>query len=60
MGSGMVPELETVTQNLAEANGESPLAGVILDRPVHNEHRLVLKGDSVRKRQALNTTDVNS
>ena len=32
--------------------GDNPLADAILDRLMHNAHRLPLKGDSMRKRQA--------
>ena len=33
--------------------GEPTLADAILDRIVHNAHRLQLKGDSLRKQKAL-------
>lgn len=36
--------------------GDPTLADAILDRLIHNAYRLVLKGDSVRKRQAPNLT----
>ncbi|HUC69627.1 MAG TPA: IS21-like element helper ATPase IstB [Stellaceae bacterium] len=35
--------------------GEPTLADAILDRIVHNAHRLQLKGDSLRKQKALNS-----
>ena len=36
-----------------EAIGEPTLADAILDRLVHNAYKIVLKGDSMRKRQAI-------
>jgi DNA replication protein DnaC len=35
--------------------GEPTLADAILDRIIHNAHRLQLKGDSLRKQRALRT-----
>jgi DNA replication protein DnaC len=32
--------------------GEQPIADAILDRIIHNAHRLELKGDSLRKKRA--------
>jgi len=35
--------------------GEPTLADAILDRIIHNAHRLQLSGDSLRKQRALQT-----
>lgn len=44
--------------------GDNTLADSILDRLMHNAHRIQLKGESMRKRQAqltnVNTSDTNS
>lgn len=40
--------------------GEPTLADAILDRLVHNAHRLTLKGESMRKKNALLTSDAQS
>jgi DNA replication protein DnaC len=37
--------------------GDPTLADAILDRIVHNAHRLPLKGDSLRKRTAAKSAD---
>jgi DNA replication protein DnaC len=37
--------------------GDPTLADAILDRMVHNAHRLQLKGDSLRKRTAAKSAD---
>ena len=37
--------------------GDPILADAILDRIVHNAHRLQLKGDSLRKQSAAKTVD---
>lgn len=37
--------------------GDNTLADAILDRLMHNAHRLQLKGESMRKRMALLTED---
>ena len=37
--------------------GDRTVADAILDRLVHNSYRLVLKGESMRKRQAVNRKD---
>ncbi|MBW1614235.1 MAG: ATP-binding protein, partial [Deltaproteobacteria bacterium] len=43
-----------------EIIGEPTIADAILDRLVHNAHKVNLKGDSMRKRQSLLTkTDQN-
>ena len=36
-----------------EAIGEATLADAILDRLVHNSHRIELRGESMRKRRAI-------
>jgi hypothetical protein len=41
-----------------EALGDPTLADAMLDRLVHNAYKLALKGDSMRKRLAIHTTDV--
>ena len=38
-----------------ESVGDSTLADAILDRVIHNAHRLQLSGDSLRKQKALQT-----
>jgi len=40
-------------ENFHDAIGDPTLADAILDRLVHNAHRLVLSGDSLRKRAAV-------
>lgn len=40
-----------------EAIGDPTLADAILDRLVHNAHKIALKGDSMRKKRALNNTN---
>jgi DNA replication protein DnaC len=37
--------------------GDRTVADAILDRLVHNAHKIALKGDSMRKRQAVNRKD---
>ena len=37
-----------------EVIGEQTIADAILDRIIHNAHRLELKGESLRKRKAMN------
>jgi DNA replication protein DnaC len=37
--------------------GDPTLADAILDRIIHNAHRLQLKGDSLRKRTAAKSAD---
>lgn len=37
--------------------GDRTVADAILDRLVHNAHKIALKGDSMRKRQAVNRRD---
>lgn len=37
--------------------GEATLADAIPDRIVHNSHRIVLTGESLRKRKKLNETE---
>lgn len=37
--------------------GDRTVADAILDRLVHNAHKVVLRGDSMRKRQAVNPKD---
>ena len=37
--------------------GDPTLADAILDRIIHNAHRLQLKGDSLRKHTAAQTVD---
>ena len=37
--------------------GDRTVADAILDRLVHNAHKVALKGDSMRKRQAVNRKD---
>ncbi len=39
------------------AIGDATLADAILDRVVHNAHRIELKGESMRKRNAMHTAD---
>jgi hypothetical protein len=51
------PRLDQVTSQLPveywrEIIGDPTLADAILDRLVHNAHRLTLKGDSLRKAEA--------
>lgn len=43
-----------------EAIGDPTLADAILDRIVHNAHKLALTGDSMRKKKTLNSTKTNS
>jgi DNA replication protein DnaC len=38
-------------------NGDPTLGDAILDRVVHRAHRIELKGESLRKRQALATAE---
>jgi DNA replication protein DnaC len=38
--------------------GDPTLADAILDRIVHNAHRLQLRGDSLRKQTAVNSDSV--
>jgi DNA replication protein DnaC len=40
--------------------GDRTVADAILDRLVHNSYRLVLKGESMRKRRSVTTTAVNA
>jgi DNA replication protein DnaC len=40
-----------------EAIGDATLSDAILDRLVHNAHRIDIKGDSMRKKQAKNLSD---
>lgn len=40
-----------------ESIGDTTLADAILDRLVHNAHRLEMKGESLRKKQAKNLTE---
>jgi IstB-like ATP binding protein len=42
----------TATQTLPDWIGEPTLADAILDRIIHNAHRLQLSGDSLRKQNA--------
>jgi DNA replication protein DnaC len=37
--------------------GDPTLANAILDRIIHNAHRLQLKGDSLRKQMAAQSVD---
>ena len=39
-----------------EAIGDPTMADAILDRLVHNAHKVTLTGDSMRKKKSLNTT----
>ena len=43
-----------------EAIGDPTLADAILDRLVHNAYKLLLNGESMRKRKARLTTEVAS
>lgn len=51
------------TDQWYSAIGDNTLADAILDRLMHNAHRIQLKGESMRKRQAqltnVNTSDTN-
>jgi DNA replication protein DnaC len=40
-----------------EIIGDPTLGDAILDRVIHRAHRIELKGESLRKRQALAVTD---
>jgi DNA replication protein DnaC len=40
-----------------EIIADPTLGDAILDRIVHRAHRIELKGDSLRKRQAINTSE---
>ena len=41
--------------------GESTIADAILDRIVHNSHRIDIKGDSMRRKdQIVNLTPLNN
>jgi DNA replication protein DnaC len=40
--------------------GDRTLADAILDRLIHNSYRLVLKGESMRKRRGSTTTTANA
>ena len=39
--------------------GEQTIADAILDRIIHNAHRLELKGESLRKKRQLNNELIN-
>ena len=43
--------------NRHKAIGDATLADAILDRLVHNAHKLELKGESMRKNQAVSVHD---
>lgn len=43
-----------------EAIGDPTMADAILDRLVHNAHKIALNGDSMRKKNALNPTQANA
>ena len=40
-----------------EVIGDPTLGDAILDRVIHRAHRIELKGESLRKRDAITTTD---
>ena len=54
----MVSQLPT--EEWYQAIGDNTLADAILDRLMHNAHRLQLKGESMRKRQDKLTQDEQS
>ena len=42
-----------------EIIGENTIADAILDRVVHSSHRIVLKGESMRKKKTKLLTEIN-
>jgi DNA replication protein DnaC len=45
------PDLATACQSLAREIGDPTVADGILDRLVHNAHRIEMRGDSMRKKR---------
>jgi hypothetical protein len=54
--SNAVAELDAARQ-WHEIIGDPTLGDAILDRVVHRAHRIELKGESLRKRNAIATTE---
>lgn len=50
---GEVDTLAGLDRVHAEGDGEVALADAILDRLIHNAHRLTLEGESMRKKQGF-------
>ncbi len=56
---GLTDRLGIQSHRIYQTNGTNPLvidntlADAILDRPMHNAHRIKLKGESMRKLQSI-------